>query len=208
MIRLYWAEVSGLSLETDSLPLSEYRRKKLIKISSELKKKQSLGAELLLLHAVNGLFPGTQIPLEISCMENGKPVFDKLPLFFSLSHSANFAACAISDEPLGLDVEHGIIARPKIVERYFNADEQALYETSEDKDSFFAHLWTAKESALKYTGEGLGKGLSSVEIKDGYALIKPENISLKLSQFCIEGTYISLATKHEDDEIQIMKIIL
>ena len=51
-------------------------------------------------------------------------------------------------------------------------------------------------------------GLSSVEIKDGYATIKPENISLKLLQYCIEGTHISLATKHEDYKVQIKKILL
>ena len=76
--------------------------------------------------------------------ENGKPVTDGA--FFSISHSGSLVACAVSDCPVGLDIER---IRP-VPERLGRALQP--WERTAD----FWRLWTRREAALKCRGDGLG----------------------------------------------------
>ena len=74
--------------------------------------------------------------------DNGKPYFPDFPdLHFNLSHSHGAAVCALSDAPIGIDVE---VVRPA---------PRRLSGGMED-EAFF-RLWTAQEATVKYTGEGM-----------------------------------------------------
>lgn len=62
--------------------------------------------------------------LELTVNEFGKPfIMGKPRVQFNLSHAENYIVCAISDEPVGIDVE---IMKPidlEIAERFFTSDE-------------------------------------------------------------------------------------
>lgn len=207
MLNVYWADISNLSLSVDALLLSEYRVNKLEKIRPEYKKRQSLGAELLLIHALRELYPEIKLPLEIKCSEKGKPYFESIPVHFSLSHSGDYAACAVSDAPVGIDIEHDVKARETISNRFFSLEEQNTLLSAENKDLAFARIWTAKESALKLLGTGLAGGLSSITVYDDFR-IKSDSKMLQLHQFTYGTLCFSLCTEKMNKQVQINKIEL
>ena len=75
--------------------------------------------------------------------------------FFSLSHSKNTVAVAISSEPIGLDIEnaeHRI--HPKLHQKILTEKEKFEYSATpqKNKDIFLLQKWCAKESIFKLCG--------------------------------------------------------
>ncbi len=163
MLRAYIADVSGISSTEDRSTFSEYRLSRIKSIKPAQKIRQSIGAELLLIHAVKDLFPALKLPLEIGIDEHRKPFFTKLPFCFSISHSGEFVVCAISDKAVGIDIEAGLEYKPQLARRFFSAAEQEKIEKAVSRDKEFARIWTAKESILKFSGTGLTKTISEVK---------------------------------------------
>ena len=112
----------------------------------------------LLLTQVSG---GTSLRFDTG--ENGKPTVLNCPWQFNLSHSGYFAACAVSEAPVGIDIEQLRPIRPALMRRV--CTEQELRYVGEDSGRFL-QLWTAKEAYLKFTGEGIAYDLRSVEVAD------------------------------------------
>lgn len=105
-------------------------------------------------------------PLEIAKAPEGKP-FLKSPqgLFFNLSHSGAYAACAVSDGEVGLDIQqYRAAVKAAAVDRVLHEKEKAVYAAleEEERQAFFLECWAAKEAYVKCTGEGLAKSFSSL----------------------------------------------
>lgn len=103
----------------------------------------------------------------------GKPCFPAFPgLFFSVSHSGDLWACAADGEPVGLDVQRilPVSRAADIARRFFRPEDRAYLETSGDPDAFFT-VWTAKESFLKYTGQGIDGDFAALAVTDGARLL-------------------------------------
>lgn len=92
--------------------------------------------------------------------ETGKPLTDGA--FFSVSHSGDVAACAVSDREVGLDVEK-LRPVPKRLGRALDCTETA--------ESFWQQ-WTRREAALKCRGETLGAWRRSGE--EGVTFTHPD----------------------------------
>lgn len=164
MLEFYFADVSGLDPDRE-YPLSPYRREKLKRQKNVLARKQGLGAELLLIKALESAAPGITPPLDISCGKDGKPELVDSGISFNLSHSGNFAACALSDSPIGLDIQTERDCDRRLAEKYFTAPERRFIEESDNKAYAFTKLWCMKESAVKYIGTGLKTPLSSFSVE-------------------------------------------
>lgn len=93
----------------------------------------------------------------------GKPFFPLLRNFhFSISHSGIYVAVAFSDDKVGFDIER---IRPdfpdaaKLSERFFSAAEaeyvSAGSKNIEVENEKFFRIWCLKESAVKFSGNGL-----------------------------------------------------
>ena len=101
----------------------------------------------------------------------GKPYFRNLPdLHFSVSHSGDVFVCAFSDAPVGVDIQE-YKKRPdeaercrKIAARFFHFDEVDALDA--DTVSAFYNIWTAKESYVKFTGDGIDGDFSAFCIFD------------------------------------------
>lgn len=112
---------------------------------------------------------------EISYNENGKPELDFC--FFSISHSGNYAVCAVAETPVGIDIEN--TGRFKRREKYmFFTDNETRYVNSQDSARRFCLIWTRKEAYIKALGEPLSFAaktdmvtpeLSLKDIYGGYA---------------------------------------
>lgn len=101
----------------------------------------------------------------------GKPSAN-VPFYFNVSHSGNYVLCAVSEKPIGADIEQIKPFRAGMVARYFTKDEAAYIwgdttpttETVTDPEicTRFYRTWTAKESYVKMTGTGISTDLSAV----------------------------------------------
>ncbi|MBQ6797637.1 MAG: 4'-phosphopantetheinyl transferase superfamily protein [Oscillospiraceae bacterium] len=78
----------------------------------------------------------------------GKPEIPALQdFYFSISHSGSTAVLAVSDVPVGVDVQKPDPIPDKLLRRYFTPRETASAKSG--------RLWTLKESYGKLTGEGV-----------------------------------------------------
>lgn len=99
---------------------------------------------------------------EFGFTENGKPFLAEHPdIHFNLSHCPRCVCCAISDRPVGIDVEE-IQYDPDLAAAACSAAELAAIARCDRPEVEFTRLWTAKESYLKMTGEGLRDNMKSV----------------------------------------------
>ncbi|MCR5603129.1 MAG: 4'-phosphopantetheinyl transferase superfamily protein [Lachnospiraceae bacterium] len=100
------------------------------------------------------------IPASADIFEhNGKSYTE---VYFSVSHSGDYAVCALDDHPVGIDVE--VIGKESrnIAERFFARDE---LEYITDTGSFY-HIWTLKESFMKVVGLGMRLPMDSFSVTD------------------------------------------
>lgn len=91
----------------------------------------------------------------------GKPYIKNCEgFFYNLSHSGRYVVLAWGDSEVGVDVQRhrDHVNLQAFAKRYFTSEEQAYVR--EDPRRFY-EIWTKKESYVKYTGEGLGRGLGS-----------------------------------------------
>ena len=109
----------------------------------------------LLTRAVRQVWGMETLP-EVVRLPGGKPVFAAFPdCHFSLSHSGALALCALSDAPVGADIERIRPRRPGLPAYALSGAEHERYLALGGDWPAFYTLWTEKESIVKYTGEGL-----------------------------------------------------
>lgn len=165
MVKLYVADISNLpdpmlnSELLHRLPMD--RQQRIHNLKQEKSRKQSMGVGLLL-QKVLALYHMQDSQVYVG--EHGKPMIDGLE--FSLSHSGNLVICAVSNQPIGCDIEKLREAPKGVAERYFSASEQVFVDSiagEEHKRAFF-QIWTMKESYVKMTGEGLGVPFEAYEL--------------------------------------------
>jgi len=104
--------------------------------------------------------------------DNGKPYLIGLPFHFSFSHCKGYAACAVDDKPIGIDIEiiHPRIA--KVAHKFLNDSEKAMIANLEQEDQLnqFAFLWAAKEAMYKkyeQLGIDFAKDFNILELTKG-----------------------------------------
>ncbi len=166
MLRIYYADVSALPENPEGLPLSRYRLEQLNRVRPAMRRRQGIGAELLLIRALRELEGDLALPLDILTEEGGKPYLACGTPYFSLSHSGRFAACVLSDRAVGLDIQLQSPCRESLVHRFFAPEEQRYVLASEDRDAAFTEIWSKKESRLKADGTGLTVSLSAFSVLD------------------------------------------
>lgn len=198
MLFVYYANIDSVPDSPEGLSLSSYRLEKLSSCRSAERRRQGIGAELLLILALRAASAGLQPPLAIAAQPEGKPYLMDSDYHFSLSHSGSFAACAISDHPVGLDLERRGRMSDALLRRSFSPEEQALIRAAEDPDHLFTRLWTGKESYVKATGQGI-----LFPLRDIQPLDPPPGVSFW--QRDLDGCCLSvcvLGTSAEPDMIQ------
>lgn len=96
---------------------------------------------------------------KIKYQKKGKPYFkDYKELNFNITHSGKYVACAISDKPIGIDMEGNRKDVCSVARRFFNKDESewvCMAESESEQKERFLKIWTFKEAYSKMTGDGI-----------------------------------------------------
>ncbi len=130
--------------------------------------------------------------------EFGKPYLKDYPnTHYNISHTKGAIVCAISDEPVGIDIEGVKKFNKRIAERFFTKSEQDyIFSKKENRDERFAEIWTMKEAYVKWTGNGMVIPFESFDVIDG---IIPSLKVLKMKDYVISvctPKSIDVSTKH------------
>ena len=114
---------------------------------------------------------GLTHPFRFGHNEHGKPyLLDYPDIHFNLSHCKNGIAVAVSDQPVGIDIESYRQVSDSLIRYTMNEEEQRIIQMSDDPTRTFTEYWTKKEAVFKLRGTGITKGLHN--LLDGNELVE------------------------------------
>ncbi len=143
-------------------------------LKEDLKRERERKAgRLLLLKAVNeSRFPKSRYIQNLEELEqsieigtHGKPYFkDKTRFpFFNISHSGDYAVCALATCEIGIDIQKIRPYSPRLLKRILTRQELEQLEQTKEKEALFCKLWSQKESYVKWSGQGITRELNTLE---------------------------------------------
>lgn len=197
MIRVYYMKLDGDCSKEQSLALygmlPKERKESVDRARNEViaKKRLYTGAFLqMVLSKETGL---SVEQLHYRYNQWGKPELDVEGIHFNLSHSGDWAVLAVSDSPVGVDIEHKSKNYLSLAKRCFCGAEYEDILTPIDETEQrrrFLEYWTMKEAYIKYVGEGMRIPLNSFRLvrgTEGISEIVGENPCC--GTFFLEGDY-------------------
>ena len=108
---------------------------------------------------------------EIRKTPNGKPYFPERPeIHFSLSHARTHVLCALSDNPVGVDIESPRNISDRAIRYFSSPEELSLFDPLD--------LWVLKESWIKLIGGRLALVQGLRFYRDNDIIITPDKLSL------------------------------
>ena len=177
----------------EMLPLvSEQRRQQALRYQHTFGQFCCLKSYLMLLELLAAVYPELdKAKPEFGYTEKGKPfLLDRPDIHFSISHTKNAILVAISDAPIGVDIEAFRSPSAALIARTMNATEQAAIaasaataasaasaatleppgtpsgpgtpQASGTPEALFSAIWTRKEAVLKLRGTGIEGDLREV----------------------------------------------
>lgn len=190
--------------------VSEKRRQKVLSYKTREDQKRSLAAGMLLEHILEEHGYSKDM---VATEENGKLYLPGVSdFYFSLSHSGEYAACVVSDVPVGVDIQKKRKTSANIARRFFQGEEAERIESrqGEEQTDLFFRYWTGKESYLKLTGQGIFCGMDNFfvdleekKIVDNYN----HNQEIYLKEYkCLEDYFISVACYSKNFAMFVKKI--
>ena len=189
-IYMYNYSDDGYKLDELSPFLGEQRYAYCRKMKAERAALQSAYAFMLLRYALKKEYGILNVPV-LSYNEHGKPFLADYPgIYFSLSHCSNIVICAVSDSPVGVDIQDVRRISMRAASKFLTGDEYGKINAIDDDDDRYtglSRLWCIKESYGKMTGKGFGEGFSSFDaenlISGGTALcIKKNDVFISISE--------------------------
>ncbi len=189
---LYYKELEALDLA---------RKKEILKKSDINDRKRSLAGDILVRKYLSKLYGMSKEKIEIKKGIHGKPYVLNLPAHFNVSHSGDYTVVAISDRPIGIDVEIIKDFSAILAKKLFNEDElKYISGSSTTRKKFlmqksFYEIWTAKEAFLKYMGTGISGGISSLSLSLNKDKLVPNCNDISLTHdYSIPGAVMAIVT--------------
>ena len=144
--------------QVDTFPMSYATRYREAKAESV--RQQACGSAFLL-----AMHLGVTSDAQLERGEFGRLTLKEDSRFLSLSHSGPVTVLAVSDEPVGVDLERVTEERPHIADRFFPESFRRELDAASgsDRPEVFFRLWTRLEAALKLDGRGFTAPRSSFE---------------------------------------------
>lgn len=142
--------------------MSEKRRHEVSRTASEKKRKLRIAADALCRRVIAEYCSVSPDAIVFEYGEKGKPYAKGLPVHFSISHSGNYAVCAVADSEIGADIEKIRAITPRAADRFATEAEKEYISASQNG---FFEIWTLKEAYFKCIGTGLGSDIKSVSFE-------------------------------------------
>ncbi|MDE5688145.1 MAG: hypothetical protein K2I18_05905 [Paramuribaculum sp.] len=114
--------------------------------------------------------------------DDGSPYIQDFEGCISVSHGAGTAVLAVSDTPVGVDIEENRAQLQRVSHKFVNP---------EDESPSLLHAWTAKEAAFKAAGIA-GVTVSEIVVKQSAAFVRDRRFALRYIPF--GPALIALAT--------------
>ena len=178
--KLHLAEVSEADLNRWLEEMEEGSRRRIDAMSSLRRRKEAIAGDHLARTALAEKSGKGPKEIVIRRTENGKPCAEEGA--FSISHSGEWVVCALSEHPVGVDIEKRRREPRRVAQCYFSEGEKRMLQ--QDASAFW-RIWTGKEALCKLTGEGI----AALRRCDTSAL--PERVRLTTEHY--EEYVISLA---------------
>lgn len=173
MYNLFYYDIRKITDEIYKRELSRLpriRQAEILKKARMDDRKRSLAGDMLARKYLSRLYSVDPEEIIFAKGEHGKPYVLNLPAHFNISHSGSYAVLAVSDRPIGVDIETVRDFSAILAKRCFTEEElHYLAGTGPSRKKAvmqrcFYELWTAKEAYLKYTGTGISGGMQSLTL--------------------------------------------
>ena len=199
--------------------LDKDRRQKVSALKSGRERERSIFAGLLLRYAFlqAGYDLETWQQVEIGKGAYGKPyIAGHQEFHYGLSHSGDWVVCAVDNMPVGVDLQEIKPCKISLAKRFYHEEEYnrllALGETDLDRQTQeFYRMWTAKESAVKLSGRGIGAGISQYVTAKDYCSVfdQKQRCTIGIKQYSIlEGYMICICSNTGNFPDQLEQITL
>ena len=166
-------------LEAALNEISEQRREQALKFRHEQGQRLCVLAYQLLKQGLREEYGITENPV-FEYNEHGKPSIVGHPeIFFNLSHCKEAAVCAISDQPVGIDVESIREYRESLVNYTMNEEEIQEIKSAANPAAAFIRLWTMKEAAMKLIGTGISNDMKTVLCRQDLRFETVESVEIR-----------------------------
>lgn len=113
-------------------------------------------------------FRNSPVKPVLSHLPSGQPFPAGCPdVFISISHSGSWCVLAVSDQPVGIDLQQIRQYRESLPARFFPASDNARLQACPDsvsRDRLFFRLWTIREAYMKFTGRGMAEGIDTFNV--------------------------------------------
>ena len=139
---------------------------------------------------------------EILRDEQGKPYLNGYPIHFNVSHSGEYLAIAVSEFPIGVDIQKPKTIKEGMFRKVIQPEEEGLIGEAREAD--FLRLWTLKESFVKAEGRGLRIPLKDYYFEkenDKYVVIycgQRMPWTFNIEETLIEGYFISVCALDQE----------
>lgn len=184
--------------------LDSDRQRKVSALRNEKEKERSIFAGLLLRSAFleAGYSEQEWQSVRIEKGAYGKPSIKEYQDFhYSLSHSGEWIICSVDKKPVGADIQEMAPWKLQLAKRFYSKEEYNRLLEIQDQDQrtkMFYHMWSAKESAAKMTGIGIGHGIdhfvTDVDFNFIYDVENSRRIQIRLYDE-IEGYAVCACSK-------------
>ena len=114
--------------------------------------------------------------------EHGAPYLEVGP-YFSISHCKQGIVVAVSETPIGIDIEAIRPLNEGLVQKAMNPQEQAQIAAAANPEQEFIRLWTRKEAYVKMLGTGIISDMHQI-LQDTEALQWHEIVDINKGYIC------------------------
>ncbi|MED3798682.1 4'-phosphopantetheinyl transferase superfamily protein [Lysinibacillus capsici] len=206
------------ALITRYLPYLEFISKEKRKRLSRFVRKddfiRSLASDILVRVLIVNRLNLSNKKIRFTLNDFGKPYLDGGRIEFNVSHSGEWVVAAVSQFPVGIDVEQIQPVKLDIARRFFSEQEYSdlLAKEGEEQNHYFFDLWTLKESYVKACGQGLSIPLNSFQFsfKDGELLFKNNHSSKQVffRQYQLNLYKLAVCSPYQDfpEKIEVLKL--
>ena len=194
MVNIYYLKLDNFKIDDHfEKVFSDVRMEKLKQITNEEVRLERIAAEVLLQYAFKEY--GFDIPKEYAYDNLGKPTASDV--YFSITHTKGAVMVAVSNNPVGVDLEMRRNIDEKIASRILTKEELDFYNEHKGSE-YLLDCFVRKESFFKMTGEGIGSNLTKESIED--ILNSSKQVAL-----CFDD-YLSIITTYQKDLYDVTKV--